>query len=254
MSFQPTGRTCTICQGTLRDTLLDWEDALPESDFERAQDECETPGTLVLCLGTSLRIEPVGSLPESAERFVIVNLQKTPLDEGAALVIRGPVDEVMDQLVVQWAGLPHWKQEPPPSIERIWTPKATTITTTTTTTTTGNSNAAAARRQAPVTELQSNYGTITSERAAFLREAKVEQPSNEDDRLGRKREEEKSEQDETKPAAKMTMAEDKRANEPQAAVIKTTTTSPLATEETMEKAAGNPAAVVDLVELDTDEE
>ncbi|CAB9509892.1 protein deacetylase sirtuin-6 [Seminavis robusta] len=125
MSFQPTGRTCDLCgqDGQLCDTLLDWEDALPEHDFERATIECTD--SVVLCLGTSLRIEPVGSLPELAQAYIICNLQKTPMDDGAALVLRAPVDQVMDQLVCQ-LGFSHWKQEPPPPIERIWKPPVET--------------------------------------------------------------------------------------------------------------------------------
>ena len=122
MSFQKTGRDCTLCKGALRDTLLDWEDPLPEEDIDRAQEECEKPGTLVLCLGTSLRILPVGDLPLSATKFVVVNLQQTPKDEQAALVIRGTADYVMHELMVE-LGMPDWQKEKPPSIERVWKPK-----------------------------------------------------------------------------------------------------------------------------------
>eukprot|EP00560_Eucampia_antarctica_P005713 CAMPEP_0197835368 /NCGR_PEP_ID=MMETSP1437-20131217/25523_1 /TAXON_ID=49252 ORGANISM="Eucampia antarctica, Strain CCMP1452" /NCGR_SAMPLE_ID=MMETSP1437 /ASSEMBLY_ACC=CAM_ASM_001096 /LENGTH=336 /DNA_ID=CAMNT_0043440731 /DNA_START=93 /DNA_END=1103 /DNA_ORIENTATION=- len=98
MSFQKTGRQCSDCKSDLRDTLLDWEDALPERDWERAQIECEI-SDLVICLGTSLRIEPVASLPSRAKQFVIVNLQKTPHDEDASLIIRDYVDIVMYKLM-----------------------------------------------------------------------------------------------------------------------------------------------------------
>ena len=100
MSFQKTGRFCNQCSGDLFDTLLDWEDALPEKDWERSQDECER-SDLVICLGTSLRIEPVGSLPQRAKKFVIVNLQVTPYDSQASLIIRAPVDTVMSRLLQQ---------------------------------------------------------------------------------------------------------------------------------------------------------
>lgn len=98
LSFQKTGRSCSLCHGALCDTLLDWDDPLPDRDFERAASECES-SDLVLCLGTSLRIEPVGSLPERALRYVIVNLQVTKKDEGAALIIRGRADEVMKRVM-----------------------------------------------------------------------------------------------------------------------------------------------------------
>ena len=83
ISFQPTGNTCTKCNGICRDTLLDWEDALPEDQLCPSEIECKR-ADLVVTLGTSLRIEPAGSLPllckEKGGRFVIVNLQETPKD------------------------------------------------------------------------------------------------------------------------------------------------------------------------------
>lgn len=120
MSFRETGNHCDLCGGKLHDTLLDWEDPLPEDDFERAQQECDR-ADLVLCLGTSLRIEPAGSLPLRAKRFVIVNLQETPKDHDAAMVIKAPVDTVMDSLMRD-LGYIDWKDECHPSIERKWTP------------------------------------------------------------------------------------------------------------------------------------
>jgi mono-ADP-ribosyltransferase sirtuin 6 len=118
MSFQKTGRKCEKCQGDLCDTLLDWEDALPEDDFERATEECEK-ADLALCLGTSLRIEPAGSLPALAKKYVIVNLQETPKDQEAAMVIRGRVDDVMSNLMQQ-LGHPDWDDGESPPIERLW--------------------------------------------------------------------------------------------------------------------------------------
>ena len=96
---------------------------MPEDDWRRAQEECKK-ADLILCFGTSLRIEPAASLcmynsqdkstASSSGKskgkkhckaeghkfgYVIVNLQKTPYDEGAALVIRGKVDDVMKGLM-----------------------------------------------------------------------------------------------------------------------------------------------------------
>ena len=100
MSFQKTGRKCDVstCRGDLRDTMLDWEDELPEEEFELATQHCAR-ADLAICLGTSLRIEPAGSLPLNAKKFVIVNMQVTPKDNDAELVIRAKVDDVMSDLV-----------------------------------------------------------------------------------------------------------------------------------------------------------
>ncbi|ACI64099.1 Sir2- type regulatory transcription factor silent information regulator protein, partial [Thalassiosira pseudonana CCMP1335] len=121
-----TGNVCTLggssgsgsCKGKLKDTLLDWEDALLDVDWTRAQEECEK-ADLIVCLGTSLRIEPAGSLCTFANPtkegggsgggggrssklgYAIVNLQQTPYDDGAALVIRAKVDDVMRGLMAR---------------------------------------------------------------------------------------------------------------------------------------------------------
>lgn len=116
ISFQPTGRYCTrvgeaagsaACGGVLRDTLLDWEDPLPEAELTEAERHCER-ADLILALGTSLRIEPAGSLPCRHRRgggYVIVNLQRTPKDSKAKLIVRAPVDRVMAALMREVMGL-----------------------------------------------------------------------------------------------------------------------------------------------------
>ncbi len=95
-----------VCGGDLRDTILDWEDELPEADWETAQIQCEN-SDLVLALGTSLRIEPAGSLPTLGEKFVIVNKQVTPYDSRAEMIIRAPVDEVFRRVMEELRG-PDW--------------------------------------------------------------------------------------------------------------------------------------------------
>ena len=119
LSFQPIpGHNCPNCTSQMHDILLDWEDMV--LDLEKCNQECEK-ADLVICLGTSLRINPVGSLPLLAKQFVIVNLQQTPLDEQAALVIRAKVDDVMEHLMIQ-LGYTKWKNNSAPSIEQIWQP------------------------------------------------------------------------------------------------------------------------------------
>eukprot|EP00658_Telonema_sp_P-2_P066850 TRINITY_DN55815_c0_g1_i1.p1 TRINITY_DN55815_c0_g1~~TRINITY_DN55815_c0_g1_i1.p1 ORF type:complete len:362 (-),score=96.44 TRINITY_DN55815_c0_g1_i1:347-1333(-) len=119
ISFQPTGNRCPECGGVLRDTLLDWEDPLPDHQLSVSEQHCHQ-ADLVVTLGTSLRIEPAASLPQlSAGKFVVVNLQETPYDGLAQLVIRGLVDDVMSGVMQKVFGC-ELSQEPGKPME--WKP------------------------------------------------------------------------------------------------------------------------------------
>ncbi|BAT88490.1 hypothetical protein VIGAN_05199800 [Vigna angularis var. angularis] len=110
IGLKETSRRCTVskCGTRLKDTVLDWEDALPPKEMNPAEKHCKQ-ADIVLCLGTSLQITPACNLPLKALRgggkVVIVNLQKTPKDKKASLVIHGFADKViagvMDQLNMQ---------------------------------------------------------------------------------------------------------------------------------------------------------
>lgn len=58
---------------------------------------------LILCLGTSLQIMPVGNYPlltkKNNGKIVIINLQKTRLDQHADLVINAKLDFVFENLI-----------------------------------------------------------------------------------------------------------------------------------------------------------
>lgn len=97
------GRSCldlakprNRCTGQFCDFLLDWEDELPEPEFERALKAAQL-ADLVVCLGTSLQIEPVGSMPLKCKRkggkVVTVNLQHTALVSGGADVAMASAGE-----------------------------------------------------------------------------------------------------------------------------------------------------------------
>ncbi|KAJ8029693.1 NAD-dependent protein deacetylase sirtuin-6 [Holothuria leucospilota] len=120
LGLKPTGRACTQqksrgnCRGKLRDTILDWEDALPERDLELA-DTHSRDADISLCLGTSLQIVPSGTLPlltkKNGGKLVIVNLQPTRYDKKADVRIFGYVDEVMSKLMqLLDLNIPEWKE------------------------------------------------------------------------------------------------------------------------------------------------
>ncbi|XP_058219029.1 NAD-dependent protein deacetylase SRT1 [Rhododendron vialii] len=110
IGLKDTPRHCSTvgCGARLKDTVLDWEDALPSKEMNPAEKHCKM-ADVVLCLGTSLQITPACNLPlkclRSGGKIVIVNLQKTPKDKKANMVIHGLVDKVIvgviDQLNMQ---------------------------------------------------------------------------------------------------------------------------------------------------------
>ncbi|KAJ0986837.1 hypothetical protein J5N97_005193 [Dioscorea zingiberensis] len=80
IGMKVTSRRCSNsdCGAKLRDTVLDWEDALPPKEMNLAEKHCRT-ADIVLCLGTSLQITPACNLPLKSiiggGKIVIVNLQ-----------------------------------------------------------------------------------------------------------------------------------------------------------------------------------
>lgn len=120
LSFKPTGNKCKECQdgGDLRDTLLDWED--PVLEMERVKSECEK-AELIICIGTSLRILPIGKLPLLAKRFVVINLQATPIDKKACLIIRAKADDIMSRLMGELDYERNWGDDVS-LVEKLWKP------------------------------------------------------------------------------------------------------------------------------------
>ncbi|CAN7999608.1 unnamed protein product [Ixodes hexagonus] len=106
---KPTGELCPVpkrngrlCRGRLHDSILDWEDELPEDAIEAADAHCRV-ADLVLCLGSTLQIVPCGTLPLLAKKcdgkIVVCNLQPTKIDKSANLILRAYVDDVMTKLM-----------------------------------------------------------------------------------------------------------------------------------------------------------
>ncbi|KAG1669173.1 NAD-dependent protein deacetylase sirtuin-6 [Nymphon striatum] len=105
---KPTGQKCPAkkrnghpCRGKLHDTVLDWEDELPNKELD-ISDEHSRLADLSITLGTSLQILPCGNLPLLAKkkngRLVICNLQPTKHDKRADLKVHAYVDDVMELL------------------------------------------------------------------------------------------------------------------------------------------------------------
>lgn len=99
VSSNPCPRQNRPCRGSLRDTILDWEDNLPRRELNIATKYSQR-SDLSICLGTTLQIMPAGSMPFLAKKknkgkVAIINLQPTRYDPKADLVIHDYVDNVM---------------------------------------------------------------------------------------------------------------------------------------------------------------
>lgn len=99
-AFEADGEVppCRTCGGLVKTATISFGQSMPEEPMRRAQQET-LAADLFLVLGSSLAVQPAASFPELAKRagarLVIVNLQATPLDGIADLVIRGGIAEVL---------------------------------------------------------------------------------------------------------------------------------------------------------------
>mgnify|MGYP000956428444 CR=1 FL=1 len=93
---------CRSCGGILKSATISFGQSLVASDLERAG-EAASNCDLFLAIGTSLGVYPAAYLPQYAlqngARLVIMNAQETPYDRYAAAILRGPIGEVLPEVV-----------------------------------------------------------------------------------------------------------------------------------------------------------
>lgn len=93
---------CRICGGILKSATISFGQGLVVADLERA-DQAARHCDLLLALGTTLAVHPIADVvPLAAShgaRIVIVNQERTEMDDLADAVIRGPLGEVLPALV-----------------------------------------------------------------------------------------------------------------------------------------------------------
>lgn len=88
------------CKGYLRDTILDWESAIPFNELRVATRESKRCH-LHICIGTSLQLSPSKDLvckPDKLRKLVVVNLQQTKFDSQATVKISYYSDYVLSEL------------------------------------------------------------------------------------------------------------------------------------------------------------
>jgi NAD-dependent deacetylase len=94
--------SCPRCGGLVKSATVSFGQVMPEDALEEAARLVET-ADLLLTVGSSLQVRPAADLPVLAVRsgvpLVIVNDEPTPLDDVAALVVRGRAGEVLPAAV-----------------------------------------------------------------------------------------------------------------------------------------------------------
>lgn len=105
VGLTPGDRKCESCGDYLRDKALDWEDALPEMDLEKAR-EASANADFAIIIGTSCQMEPAGTLPfQGAGRtrrgVAIVNFSRTKFDHRIGLRVRSDCDTVFALLAME---------------------------------------------------------------------------------------------------------------------------------------------------------
>jgi len=96
------GMNCPLCGGTMKSSVVNFGDNLPENVYNQAikyASECD----LFLVLGSSLVVYPAADLPrvalESGAKLIIINNNKTPLDDRAELVLNQEINDILPEAV-----------------------------------------------------------------------------------------------------------------------------------------------------------
>jgi NAD-dependent deacetylase len=95
-------RTCPLCGGKLKSSVVDFGDSLPGKDLE---DSYEHSGRcdLFIVVGSSLVVYPAAQMPQVAlgagARLVIINQGETPFDSRAHLRFSERISDVLPPAV-----------------------------------------------------------------------------------------------------------------------------------------------------------
>jgi len=81
-----------LCGGIIRPDVVLFGDMLPSS-FEQSTEIVQKFPLLVI--GSSLQVSPANLLPSLTKKLMIVNLEETPFDERAAMVLNGKASIIL---------------------------------------------------------------------------------------------------------------------------------------------------------------
>jgi len=94
--------TCAPCGGIIKPTTILFGEAMPGRETLEAQRRSRSADAFVV-VGSSLVVFPAAMMPLYAKaagaRLAIVNLEPTPYDDEADIVVHGAAGEVMDRVI-----------------------------------------------------------------------------------------------------------------------------------------------------------
>lgn len=93
----PAPPLCDLCGSPLKPDIVLFEDPMPE-DFVLAQQEALRSDFMIV-IGSSLEVAPACYLPSLAQRLAIINLQPTPQDPRAEVVIRDKAGKTLQTIL-----------------------------------------------------------------------------------------------------------------------------------------------------------
>lgn len=92
---------CDVCGGQVRPDVTLYGEALPDDAVAGAIDTISRADMLIIA-GTSLVVYPAAGMVDyfHGDAIVLLNMQPTPRDSGADLIIRDPMAEVFEQITI----------------------------------------------------------------------------------------------------------------------------------------------------------
>ncbi len=95
---------CTACGGPVKDATISFGQAMPEREMALAGQKAQACDLMIL-LGSSLVVYPAAYLPQQARqsgaRLIIINLDPTPFDHLADVVLHAKTGEALPPIVAE---------------------------------------------------------------------------------------------------------------------------------------------------------
>lgn len=89
---------CSRCPGILRPDIVLFGDPMA-TDYFAAAEALQIDCDLLMVVGSSLSVYPVAAMPGLVKDVIIINLQPTPFDNQAKVVIREKSSSVLSQIL-----------------------------------------------------------------------------------------------------------------------------------------------------------